>query len=682
MAKIIRYPMTDANVLLQNQTAASAGLRANLVCRVLFAIIGTLLCWVPFRLLWRNGEFAAIVFIVGVVINNVFTVINSLLWRNDYWGSWWDGQGWCDLQVWLAAPLGTIYAAAIFAIMRHLAQQVGMMRVTTLSPQEKRRRNLIQAIIIFPVPLVQLAFTWFDLGQRYIIGTLVGCSATYDNSWPKILVYIIPPVIFALGSVPYAFLTWKRYRAISMASAAALSTNSSAASRANRTRRRLYQMSMSILVPYVPVMLAFFVFDINETMPLQPYDYYRIHYTDEPYPWDSIVLVPSWLVPFAAMNQPWIPILTTILIVLFFGMTQDAKDMYRRYALAVRLDKCWPALRDKGRPNGRRNGGSSNDDSKTGQQRPIKATTRGTTARSSTSPVHDFIMEDFAAPNIPAITVRPPSDLPNQHHEAIVSASGNPTVPPRGSSSLSMARPPVIPPRSSSIRLRGLLEQSPSFREKMASMSDDLLQVLDRAHADVRSTNRNNNRVRFHGLPEEGGGGGRSGMDWDTFAAGSSHRLDIQEGMERKESLRPFPDLTIHAANDNNKDDNKDNSTHTRNNSSGDDRCTSSASNASGPSILSKASSGRKYNGKGKGKEKARTGRGSIASSGCADDDREQISTPMLPLHWLESEDTEPRTPIAPMPSSGLFAPHSPSSGHFAPHPKPRSEDGLPVTPC
>ncbi|KAK8139183.1 hypothetical protein PG984_002563 [Apiospora sp. TS-2023a] len=343
MTKIIRYPMTDANVLLQNQTAA--------------------------------------IFIVGVVISNVFTVINSLLWRNDYWGSWWDGQGWCDLQVWLAAPLDTIYAAAIFAIMRHLAQQVGMMRVTTLSPQEKRRRNLIQALIIFPIPLVQLAFTWFDLGQRYIIGTLVGCSATYDNSWPKIFVYIIPPVIFALGSVPYAFLTWKRYRAISMASAAALSTNSSAASRANRTRRRLYQMSMSILVPYVPVMLAFFVFDINETMPLQPYDYYRIHYTDEPYPWDSIVLVPSWLVPFAAMNQPWIPILTTTLIVLFFGMTQDAKDMYRRYALAVRLDKCWPALRDKGGPNGRRNGGSSNDDSKTGQQRPTKATTRATTAR-------------------------------------------------------------------------------------------------------------------------------------------------------------------------------------------------------------------------------------------------------------------------------------------------------------
>ncbi|KAK8048407.1 a-pheromone receptor PreA [Apiospora phragmitis] len=329
MTKIISSPMTDANILLQHQTAASASLRANLVCRVLFAILGTLLCWVPFRLLLRNGEFAAVVFIVGVVLMNLFTVVNSLLWRDDDWG-----------------PL-TVYAAAIFAVMRHLAQQVGLMRVAALSPREKRRRSLVQALIIFPMPLVQLAFTWFDLAQRYIIGTLVGCSATYDNSWPKIFVYSVPPMIFALGSVPYAFLTWKRYRAISIASAAALSSNSSAASRANRTRHRLYQMSLSIIVPYVPLMLAFFVYTIKDTGTFKPYDYYRIHHTDDPYPWDSVVLVPSWMIPFAALNQPWIPILSTIPIVLFFGMTIEALDTYRRYALAVGMGKCWPALRDR-----------------------------------------------------------------------------------------------------------------------------------------------------------------------------------------------------------------------------------------------------------------------------------------------------------------------------------------------
>lgn len=193
-------------------------------------------------------------------------------------------------------------------------------------------------------------------------------------------VLLLPSRRSLLSLTTPTVLTWKRYRAISKASAAALSTNSSAASRANRTRRRLYQMSLSILVPYVPIMLAFFVYDIQETGAFKPYDYYRIHYVPDPYPWDSVVLVPSWMVPFPALNQPWIPILTTIPIVSFFGMTKDAKDMYRRYALALRLDTCWPALRDKGGPKGGRNAGSSHDSSKTGQQKPIKATIRRTTA--------------------------------------------------------------------------------------------------------------------------------------------------------------------------------------------------------------------------------------------------------------------------------------------------------------
>lgn len=294
-------------------------------------------------------------------------------------------------------------------------------------------------------------------------------------------------------------------------------------------------------------------------------------------------------------------------------------------------------------------------------------------------------MEDFAAPNIPSITVRPPTDLPNQHHEAIVSASGNPTVPPRSSSVLSMARPPVIPPRGSSIKLRSLLEQTPRIREKLASMPQSIQQALDRGGGGQSSSGNNNNRVRFQGVNEGGGGGGggegsgSSNVDWNTFAAGSSHRLNIAEGMERTESLRPFPDLTVPTYNI------KDNNIthHVRDNSSGGvgdgGRCTSSASTTSGGrSMMSRTSSEqkkrspRKRRDKGKGKARAAGSGRSIASSGCADDD-EEILMPMLPLHYMESADmSEPRTPIAPMPSSGL---------HFPPRSEPRSEDGVPVSP-
>jgi pheromone a factor receptor len=184
--------------------STDTSLTANLICRVPLALLGTLLCWVPFRLLCRHGEFAAVVLIVDVAILNLFTILNSLLWHTNDYTTWWDGTGLCDVQVWLWYPLNTAYSACIFAIMRHMAGQVRLMRASALTGAEWRRRCLVEALTIFPVPTVQLAFTWFDLSRRYVIGTLVGCQASYDSSWPRVLVYNIPPNIFAIGTIPYA----------------------------------------------------------------------------------------------------------------------------------------------------------------------------------------------------------------------------------------------------------------------------------------------------------------------------------------------------------------------------------------------------------------------------------------------------------------------------------------------
>lgn len=188
---------------MEQAPATNPGLLANFVLRVILAFAGILISWVPLRLLVRNGEFAAVVFIVDVAVMNFITILNSVIWHDDNWSVWWDGAGLCDVEVYLSAPLQTIYAASIFTVMYHLAQQVKLSRVGR-GRREMTRRHLLQAAIIFPVPLVQLAFTYFDLAQRYIVGTLIGCSAVYDVSWPKNLVYDAPPAVFAVLSVPYA----------------------------------------------------------------------------------------------------------------------------------------------------------------------------------------------------------------------------------------------------------------------------------------------------------------------------------------------------------------------------------------------------------------------------------------------------------------------------------------------
>ena len=180
-----------------------ASLTVNLVCRVVFGLLSNLLMWVPLKLLHRNGEFAVVVLITAVMIFNFFTVINGLIWHTDDVSTWWMGQGYCDIFVYINYPIQTMYTSCVFAIMRNLAAQIRLMRVDALAPREKRRRNLIQALIIFPVPLVQLAWIYPTGMHRYYILTLAGCTWWPDASWPN-FIFVVPQPTFALGAAGYA----------------------------------------------------------------------------------------------------------------------------------------------------------------------------------------------------------------------------------------------------------------------------------------------------------------------------------------------------------------------------------------------------------------------------------------------------------------------------------------------
>jgi pheromone a factor receptor len=182
----------------------SASLAANQICRVIFAVVSILVCIVPLCVLTRLGEFAATVFVADVILLNIFTLINASVWRNDDIDTWWDGSGYCDLQVFVLIPLECVYGACIFAIMRNLAQRLRLKRATELTLTERRRQMMYQALIIFPVPLVQLALTWFMLNNRYVVGTLVGCVGLYNYDWLTAIVLDIPLAIFPLATVPFA----------------------------------------------------------------------------------------------------------------------------------------------------------------------------------------------------------------------------------------------------------------------------------------------------------------------------------------------------------------------------------------------------------------------------------------------------------------------------------------------
>ncbi|KAI8627391.1 pheromone A receptor-domain-containing protein [Xylariaceae sp. FL1651] len=462
---------------MAQKPTANPGLLANLISRVILAVIGNLLCWVPLRLLFRNGEFAAVVLIVDVAIMNIFTIVNSIIWHSDHWDTWWEGTGLCDIEVYLSGPLQTIYAASIFTVMYHLVQQIKVTRATRLDQQETTRRNLIQAAIIFPIPLVQLLFTYFDLAQRYIIGTLIGCSAVYDSSWPKNLVYDAPPAMFALLSVPYAVLLWKRFHTITKKTQTILQSGSQASIRANRTRRRLYNMSLSILVIYLPVMLFYFVMNIQDTLSsYKTYDFSRIRWSASPYPWNAILFVPSWLIPLPVMNQPWIPIATTVAIVAFFGTTIEAQDAYRRYARLIGLGACcghFKWKKDAAHPHPPDMSGATADSGNTllsiGNRDSNEQPHTGPISPTLEYPQGNGILETRPSPSKPSTAPQSPIDIAHT--------------------------PPVIPPRHSSLR-RGFLFRTPTFRSITQSIRLPSIPSISRSYnASGASTSSASNRA-------------------------------------------------------------------------------------------------------------------------------------------------------------------------------------------
>ncbi|KAM0214568.1 hypothetical protein ACHAPA_001044 [Fusarium lateritium] len=340
-------------------TITTPSLTINLVSRVLLAIIANLACIVPLKNLYRNGEFAAVVFIANIQWANLDTIINALIWRNDDTSKWWSGEGFCDLNPYYTSFTNALFGTCLLAIMRNLAQQVGLLRANPLTVNERRRRNLVQALIMFPLPLLQVAWVWPLTTQRYAVATLAGCSWVAWPSWPYMVFFVIAPVVVALVTSGYAVLTYIRFREIARTTRSAVNSSRSANQRAQRTKRRLYLMVLAILTPYLPVVITLAVLNMVKAFPLQPFNYSLIHDRVIPYPWSVVVFVPSNGVTFGYMNNCYIDILAAIPVVLFFGMTKDAMNSYRHALLYIGLGRFFPKLHEEYDPDRTTYGSSS-----------------------------------------------------------------------------------------------------------------------------------------------------------------------------------------------------------------------------------------------------------------------------------------------------------------------------------
>ncbi|KAI9768481.1 MAG: a-factor receptor [Geoglossum simile] len=342
--------------------------------------------------------------------------MNSLIWPTSDVSQWWDGAILCDIQAKLFWASYAGDSGAVAAIMRNLARVMDVDRGALVPTKFQRKREiLIELSYCYAYPIFHIATHYIVQSNRYYIFQIVGCTASWDWSWPTIvLIYIWPSIFCLIGSYYTVLVVARLYKYRCQFNTI---LNSSASKYTKSRFLRLFILSLILLIVYVPV--NGFVFYKNMNHPMVPFSWSAIHGPD----WWTIYMVPTdGVVRF----DRWFSITTGFVIFLFFGLGKDALEMYRCWLVMIGFGKCFPNLK---RPSGARTLQSSSGNGSFGspsrsrwfKNNQLTSTTTNTTTSSTNGTLYrDSVFTQVTTPS--------PSD-PEKTFLPIVSKDPKPIEP-------------------------------------------------------------------------------------------------------------------------------------------------------------------------------------------------------------------------------------------------------------
>ena len=171
----------------------------------LLALVALTIDIPPFFWHIRNRNLAASSLVFWVFLSNLMNFINALVWPTDDVQNWWDGLVLCDIEVKLMIGATVGVVGSLACIMRNLARVLDTDR-TVMSPSkaQRRRHTAIQLLFCFGGSLYLMLVHYVVQPNRYYIFAISGCTSSFDNSWPKLVLVLIWPPILCLVVVYYS----------------------------------------------------------------------------------------------------------------------------------------------------------------------------------------------------------------------------------------------------------------------------------------------------------------------------------------------------------------------------------------------------------------------------------------------------------------------------------------------
>lgn len=306
---------------------------------ILLPILATVTCILCLPILInhiKSRNLAQSVLIAWIVLENVYNVINPLLWPTNDFGLWWNGVGLCDVESKLRLAGNMGYISALVCIYRQLAAILNTEQIVLApSAAQCRRRIAIEITLCFGFPIYIMAAHYIVQSGRYYIFAITGCVPILDSSWLSVVLVLIWPGVMWLVAAIYCATIIRRLVKYRRQVSSILSASRSTYNQSQFAR--VFAMATTLILIFVPVALYILVQNLSYGGVRNSYSWTKTH------DWTNSI---SFMASSTGENfGRWTEVATGFVVFITFGLGTNSISTYRRILLKLGCGRVFSHLK-------------------------------------------------------------------------------------------------------------------------------------------------------------------------------------------------------------------------------------------------------------------------------------------------------------------------------------------------
>ncbi|KAI0370946.1 STE3-domain-containing protein [Pilatotrama ljubarskyi] len=291
------------------------------------SILAAILVLLPTPWHWRAGNVATLSMIVWLFAVNVIYAVDSIIWSHTVAKV---ALVWCDITTKILIGANIALPAACMCVCIHL-EHVASVRQALTTLAQKRRRQIMEAVLCYLVPVIWMGLHYIVQGHRFDIIEEFGCRPSIYVSVPAIFLMWVPSLIMSVVALVFAALAFSHFVRRRVTFAKHLENSSSGLN----ASRYLRLMLLALIEMFASAGAVSATLGFSVVWDMRPWT----NWADVHWDFGRIDTYPTpFLPPFIYRFYYacwWIAPVSAYLFCAFFAFGQEAMKEYRGYAMWV-----------------------------------------------------------------------------------------------------------------------------------------------------------------------------------------------------------------------------------------------------------------------------------------------------------------------------------------------------------